>query len=376
MLDPTEAAFLRGIAAEGDSDTGRLAFADWLDERGDADRAEFVRVQCALAAGPETQELRTRERALLDARRGEWCEALGLPVEDVRFERGLVSRVRLPEWDGRLLDAAFAPRFATLTELDLSDVNLGDNGVIAIARSSGFPLLRKLILSNTGVSDAGVTALADATGMPRLDTLYLFGNTVSEEARTLLDCSTSFTLGNLDAGERADGYCMSPGVTDIARRRWIRADLWPFVRRQFEAHERLRSATLCVAQYWDDEAGDAVHGRLIVSEWPVPLLDEVDRHGGGSVGDPNLPSTHIQSRYQRGSSSLFDFWDTGVRWFDNSEAIPLWAAFSPEGGHQEYEKLSEAYAPAVMFYRNGGHEVLPMRRPQLDGVRPERGWEE
>lgn len=376
MLDPTEAAFLRGIAAEGDSDTGRLAYADWLDERGDADRAEFVRVQCALAAGPVTQDLRDRERALLDAHRGEWCEALGLPVEDVRFERGLVSRVRLPEWDRRLLDPEFAPRFATLTELDLSDVRLGDDGVIAFARRGGFPVLRKLILSNTGVTDAGVTALADATGLPRLDTLYLFGNTVSEEARTLLDCSAYFTLGNLDAGEREDGYCMSPGEADVARRRWIRTDLWPFVRRQFVTHERLQSAALYVAQYWDDEAADAVHARLILSELPVPVLDGVDRYGSEGAADPNIPTTRIQSPYGRGSSSLLDFWDTGVRWFDNSEAIPLWAAFSPEGGHQEYEQLSEAYAPAVLFYRNGGHEVLPMRRPQLDGVRPERGWEE
>ena len=35
----------------------------------------------------------------------------------------------------------------------------------------------------------------------------------------------------------------------------------------------------------------------------------------------------------------------------------------------------EAYAPAVMFYRYGGCEILPMCRPQLNGVRPEWGWE-
>ncbi|MBM3978970.1 MAG: TIGR02996 domain-containing protein [Planctomycetes bacterium] len=41
-------AFVRGIAADLYDDTPRLAFADWLDEHGEHDRAEFVRVQCEL----------------------------------------------------------------------------------------------------------------------------------------------------------------------------------------------------------------------------------------------------------------------------------------------------------------------------------------
>lgn len=47
----TRSQLLREIAASPDDDTLRLAFADWLDEHGDpadADRAEFVRVQCEL----------------------------------------------------------------------------------------------------------------------------------------------------------------------------------------------------------------------------------------------------------------------------------------------------------------------------------------
>jgi uncharacterized protein (TIGR02996 family) len=41
-------AFLRAIAANLYDDTPRLAFADWLDEHGEHDRAEFIRVQCEL----------------------------------------------------------------------------------------------------------------------------------------------------------------------------------------------------------------------------------------------------------------------------------------------------------------------------------------
>jgi uncharacterized protein (TIGR02996 family) len=45
------AALLKATVAHAAWDTPRLAFADWLDEHGEADRAEFIRVQVALAAG-------------------------------------------------------------------------------------------------------------------------------------------------------------------------------------------------------------------------------------------------------------------------------------------------------------------------------------
>lgn len=41
-------AMLAAIAADLDDDTRRLAYADWLDEHDDHDRAELIRVQCRL----------------------------------------------------------------------------------------------------------------------------------------------------------------------------------------------------------------------------------------------------------------------------------------------------------------------------------------
>ena len=42
-------AFLTAIIANPDNDTARLVYADWLQEHGEEDRAEFIRVQCELA---------------------------------------------------------------------------------------------------------------------------------------------------------------------------------------------------------------------------------------------------------------------------------------------------------------------------------------
>lgn len=375
MLDPLEASFLRSIAEERDDTTSRLVYADWLEECGEVPRAEFIRVQCeldsALLAERRRHALRLRERELLDAHRQEWCRAFGLPIEDVRFERGSIAGMRPPEWeDGKLLDPAIAPRLATLTELDLSGLRLGDAGLAAFAAAARLPALRKLILSDNGITDAGAAALASAAGLPRLATVYLFGNPIGTGARVALERGTCFRLTNLDLGERADGYCMSPGEAEMARRQYVRTQLWPVVSRHFEKYERLRSAMLCVAQYWDDEANDAVHGTLIVSELFEPTLEGVTDSVDESDVDPNVPNTRIVGPHDETGSAV-SLYGSGASWDDNGGAIPLWAAFAPEEGSQEYEYLSEVYAPAVMFHRHGGYEFLPVRRPHLDGVRPE-----
>ena len=78
----TRSQLLAEIAARPDDDTLRLAFADWLDEHGDAadrDRAEFIRVQCEL--GVWSGRGHPREVELLSAH-PEW------------------SRCRCPECDG------------------------------------------------------------------------------------------------------------------------------------------------------------------------------------------------------------------------------------------------------------------------------------
>jgi uncharacterized protein (TIGR02996 family) len=79
-VPPLPAPYLRQILAHPDDDGPRLVAADWWDERGAAERAEFVRVQCELArrypgwsgvpapdslgAGGPYAELRRREREL------------------------------------------------------------------------------------------------------------------------------------------------------------------------------------------------------------------------------------------------------------------------------------------------------------------------
>jgi uncharacterized protein (TIGR02996 family) len=53
---PEWSGFLAAIRAAPDDDLPRLVAADWLEEHGEVDRAEFIRVQCELARRPKCLE--------------------------------------------------------------------------------------------------------------------------------------------------------------------------------------------------------------------------------------------------------------------------------------------------------------------------------
>jgi uncharacterized protein (TIGR02996 family) len=99
-------ALYRAILDDPDDDAPRLVWADWLDERGDADRAAFVRYQCEWArldpGDPRQEVLWERWLGLLDRNRDRWTAGLGDAARNCGFWRGL------PDWfdvtTGRLVE--------------------------------------------------------------------------------------------------------------------------------------------------------------------------------------------------------------------------------------------------------------------------------
>jgi uncharacterized protein (TIGR02996 family) len=89
--------FLRAIIAKPGDDAPRLVYADWLDENGRPERAEFIRVQLALARLPDGDPLRSelqgRERELLARHEHEWTRPLQGLVVGWTFRRGFVEEV-------------------------------------------------------------------------------------------------------------------------------------------------------------------------------------------------------------------------------------------------------------------------------------------
>ena len=89
-----EDALLAAIRAHPDEDTPRLIYADWLQENGHAERAEFIRLQC-LPDADESQQM--REAELEERNRAKWLT--GLPqFVGARwdFRRGFPEHLDVP----------------------------------------------------------------------------------------------------------------------------------------------------------------------------------------------------------------------------------------------------------------------------------------
>ena len=59
-------ALLRAVLLDPADDAPRLVYADWLDDQGDPERAEFIRVSCARCrprTGHQLEDLAERDGA-------------------------------------------------------------------------------------------------------------------------------------------------------------------------------------------------------------------------------------------------------------------------------------------------------------------------
>src|SRR5437867_1736192 len=101
-----EEGLLVAVRDDPQDDVPRLAYADWLEERGGADetaRAELIRVQLALARAaeddPARPDLMVRERELLDAHQVRWKAPLADVSASLTFVRGFPEQATLSAED-------------------------------------------------------------------------------------------------------------------------------------------------------------------------------------------------------------------------------------------------------------------------------------
>jgi uncharacterized protein (TIGR02996 family) len=223
-----EQGFLRDISEHPADDVPRLVFADWLEERarpGDAERAEFIRLQIDLARrdeeDPGVWALRLREAQLAGRWGKGWAGPLRLLVKRWRFRRGFVEQVSLPissflahaeeifalapvghvrllgevvqeqrtspyggrSWVARvpsaerlLPDLANCPHLARLRGLDLGGLEFSLPTFEALLSSPHFPTLEALNLEGTPLfNEEGFRLLARSPRLASLTSLALGG---------------------------------------------------------------------------------------------------------------------------------------------------------------------------------------------------------
>lgn len=185
-------------------DGPRLVYADWLEEQGDAERAEIIRVQIDLSRLAEDDgrrpTLKQRELELLRHSR-QWMQQLTqvragtdyrLPLITSSFERGFplpvytVSTIDFvtradefigaaPLWRIRFIDTrglgsrlAESPFLRRVKEMSLSNGNLEDDDAARIFRSKHLVHLTRLDLRFNDLRRQAAAAVADSTSLARL----------------------------------------------------------------------------------------------------------------------------------------------------------------------------------------------------------------
>lgn len=258
-----EKAFIQSIREAPRDDAPRLIFADWLEEHGQSDRAEFIRVQCRLArikeAGPEQSVLSARAEELLRKNWSEWVGSLRAIVGPwhnrygegwmrekyhsdglQRFQRGFVDVLALDAVDflrqteqlkrlvplrelrlwgaGRCADhLANEPELAGLSILSFTDyyqAPLTAGGAAALARSPYLNSLSALYLGGNSLGDDGVEALARAPWLTHVNVLDLSDNGLSD--RALRSLAESPYLVNLRTLYLQKNYFSEVGLNTLA----------------------------------------------------------------------------------------------------------------------------------------------------------------
>jgi uncharacterized protein (TIGR02996 family) len=206
-----EDAFLQEVLERPEDDTPRLVFADWLDDHGEHDRAEFIRLQIErtriTGAAPA---LDARIRELLAGHDEEWAGPVisGL-ANGWEYQRGFVHELTVegPALAGcadelfaaapirhlRLLGArdhlpaiVACPHMTRLLSLDLANNRLGDGGVALLSRCRFLGPLARLNLRHNDVGPDGVKEVVASRHLRGLRWLDLSANRVGPEGALAL----------------------------------------------------------------------------------------------------------------------------------------------------------------------------------------------
>ncbi|MGL6076751.1 MAG: TIGR02996 domain-containing protein [Fimbriiglobus sp.] len=243
-MNHNQQTLLAEIAANPHLDAPRLAYADWLDkhcslgepgwpENGDgaSARAEFIRVQVALAAllpnDPTRQALSVREEELLETYyddtfapdQGVWEGSLAEwfvdPAVEARFTRGFADNIKLNELALELLiDKGFPPQEPVLHSLELSDIGIGNIVALALANSPHLANLRSLSLDVNHIGNNGVIAIANSPHVANLHTLSIGSNDLGDAGAIAI--ANSPHLINLHTLNLGGNYIDNEGTIAIA----------------------------------------------------------------------------------------------------------------------------------------------------------------
>lgn len=234
-----QAALLAEIYQWPEEDAPRMIFADWLEDNGDPERAEFIRLQLQQARGDSGEEPTTRGRAavLLAKHWKQWVAPLARLISGDGYEphmpwlrekpemaltkllshfprgfvgelsmavdrmlnhaeeilqRTVLTRLRLYGVGGKGRQLAGCPALRWIRELEFIDYYrqfIGPEDMAELAQSPYLGRLKTLRLARNNLGDEGVRALTEAGWLEGIEYLDLSDNGISTEGlAALIDC--------------------------------------------------------------------------------------------------------------------------------------------------------------------------------------------
>jgi uncharacterized protein (TIGR02996 family) len=221
MTDPDAEALLRAIVRHADDDTPRLVYADWLEENGRAEEAEFLRVQCGLARAapddPEYAELIDRDEELRL-----WLTA-HVPGPRLAFPAGLSVEGGTHWW---WQTHRGYPRFLSYDGAEKSGTKAMRSLGSAVARAFDVLPTRWLVVSDITIGQLATLLKQRVLGGLRELTLQLALNEdeANEAARLLANCRHLRNLRGLSlAIGMSDTACESLASATWDQLEWF----WP-----------------------------------------------------------------------------------------------------------------------------------------------------
>jgi uncharacterized protein (TIGR02996 family) len=174
-------ALYRAILESPDDDLPRLAYADWLEEHGEPDRAEIIRVQLARARLPagdrQAAKLLRREKALLRQHGAAWCDTnLGMVGE---LRRGFIEHISCSSDKALEVGAQLSERFP-VRSLCLAAGSSGLPKIAVLAQQPWLARITALRIVQTQTEEgwfgnAGLDALLTSPHLAGLRVLELPG---------------------------------------------------------------------------------------------------------------------------------------------------------------------------------------------------------
>jgi uncharacterized protein (TIGR02996 family) len=238
---------LQAIIDEPDDNNLRLIYADWLQDHGQPDRAEFIRVEIAMhARWPDTDgsepekyddpgyhRLAVRQRELLEQHEKEWFGAIDKLTDHYQTSRGFVlyfdttarqfaqradellaaapvaTQMFLDRLGKNMPAVARRPELARFRELGFVYSTLGDRGLSELCKSPYVHNLQELNVNESQLGPDACRAIAASPSLGRLVELNLYDNPIYDIGAQMILRAT-----NLPALTRVN--LRNCGLTDSA----------------------------------------------------------------------------------------------------------------------------------------------------------------